>query len=85
MHEEPQLVVRGDRSVEPNELGVAVGHEAGEDRDPELVRLDGPVPPDHELWLLVHGDLRRSPRVAAVIDWVDALVARARPALTGSG
>jgi DNA-binding transcriptional LysR family regulator len=65
-------------------LGVAVLPCFVADRDPELVRLDGPVPPDHELWLLVHGDLRRSPRVAAVIEWVDALVARARPALTGS-
>jgi DNA-binding transcriptional LysR family regulator len=37
----------------------------------------------HELWLLVHGDLRRTPRVRAVIDWLDELVARARPALLG--
>ncbi|BDG05436.1 LysR family transcriptional regulator [Anaeromyxobacter oryzae] len=49
--------------------------------DPELVRLDGPEPVDHELWLLVHGDLRRAPRVRAVIEWVDGVVDRARALL----
>jgi DNA-binding transcriptional LysR family regulator len=49
--------------------------------DPALVRLDAPEPPDHELWLVVHGELRRTPRVGAVIDWVDAVVAKARPVL----
>jgi DNA-binding transcriptional LysR family regulator len=53
------------------------------DADPALRRLDGPEPPPLEIWLLVHGDLRRTPRVRAVIDWVDELVARARPALLG--
>lgn len=46
---------------------------------PDLVRLAGPVPVSHEMWLLVHGDLRRAPRVEAVISWVDDLVQRARP------
>jgi DNA-binding transcriptional LysR family regulator len=46
---------------------------------PDLVRLAGPVPVSHEMWLLVHGDLRRAPRVEAVIAWVDDLVRRARP------
>jgi len=49
--------------------------------EPGLVVLDGPAPPDHELWLLVHGELRRSPPVRAVIEWVDELVAKARTAL----
>jgi DNA-binding transcriptional LysR family regulator len=49
--------------------------------DPGLVRLDGPEPPEHELWLLVHGELRRSPPVRAVIEWVDELVERAKGAL----
>ena len=53
------------------------------DADPALRRLDGPEPAPHEIWLLVHGDLRRTPRVRAVIDWLDELVARARPALLG--
>ncbi len=53
------------------------------DADPALRRLDGPEPAPHEIWLLVHGDLRRAPRVRAVIDWLDELVARARPALLG--
>jgi DNA-binding transcriptional LysR family regulator len=51
------------------------------DRDPSLVRVDGPEPVPHELWLLVHGDLRRTPRVRAVIEWLDELVAAARPSL----
>ncbi len=53
------------------------------DPDPGLSRLEGPEPVDHELWLLVHGDLRRAPRVRAVIEWVDELVEKARPELTG--
>jgi len=48
---------------------------------PDLVRLAGPEPVPHELWLLVHGDLRRAPRVEAVIAWVDELVKRSRPVI----
>jgi DNA-binding transcriptional LysR family regulator len=50
------------------------------DGDPALLRLEGPEPAHHEMWLLVHGELRRTPRVAAVIDWLDEVVAAA-PAL----
>lgn len=53
------------------------------DAEPALRRLDGPKPAPHEIRLLVHGDLRRTPRVRAVIEWVDGLVERARPALLG--
>ncbi|HEU4382108.1 MAG TPA: LysR family transcriptional regulator [Anaeromyxobacteraceae bacterium] len=55
------------------------------DPEPDLVRLDGAEPVNHEMWLLVHGDLRRTPRVRAVIEWLDEVVERARPALTGRG
>jgi len=51
------------------------------ERDPGLVALEGLEPPDHELWLLVHGDLRNSPPVKAVIEWVDELIAEAKGAL----
>jgi len=51
--------------------------------DPALVPLGGADLMFHELWLLVHGDLRRTPRVRAVIEWVDALVEAARPRLCG--
>jgi DNA-binding transcriptional LysR family regulator len=64
-------------------LGVALLPCYIADAEPGLVRLGGPEPVEHELWLLVHGDLRRSPRVKAVIEWIDELVARARPALVG--
>jgi DNA-binding transcriptional LysR family regulator len=53
------------------------------DKDPALVPLDGAEPLFHELWLLVHGDLRRTPRVRAVIEWVDGLVEAAKPQLCG--
>jgi len=66
-------------------LGVAILPRYVADGDRELVQIDGPEPARHELWLLVHGDLRRVPRVKAVIEWVDWLVERARPALTGRG
>ena len=66
-------------------IGVAVLPRFVADCDPALMRLEGPEPTPHELWLLVHGDLRRSPRDRAVIEWVDELVERARPALTGRG
>ncbi|BDG10561.1 LysR family transcriptional regulator [Anaeromyxobacter paludicola] len=62
-------------------VGVAVLPRFVAELEPGLVRLEGPQPPDHELWLLVHGDLRRTPRVRAVIEWVDELVVRARASL----
>ena len=51
------------------------------DRQPSLVALEGAEPMFHELWLLVHSDLRRTPRVKAVIEWVDELIAAAKPEL----
>jgi DNA-binding transcriptional LysR family regulator len=59
-------------------VGVAVLPCFIAEHDPLLERLDGPVPVNHELWLLVHGDLRRTPRVRAVIEWVDGLVEASR-------
>jgi DNA-binding transcriptional LysR family regulator len=65
-------------------VGVAVLPCFVAEGDRELLALDGPEPARHELWMLVHHDLRRTPRVKAVIEWVDELVARARPALCGA-
>jgi DNA-binding transcriptional LysR family regulator len=53
------------------------------DADPALRRLEGPEPDPDGIWLMVHGDLRRTPRIRAVIDWLDELTTRARPALLG--
>jgi DNA-binding transcriptional LysR family regulator len=64
-------------------LGVAVLPRFLAGRDAGLVRLEGPEPVRHELWLLVHGDLRRAPRVKAVIDWIDEVVEREGAALAG--
>jgi DNA-binding transcriptional LysR family regulator len=66
-------------------VGVAVLPCFVAERDPGLVRLEGPEPPPHELWLLVHGELRQAARVRAVIEWVDELVEAARPVLAGGG
>ncbi len=64
-------------------LGVALLPCYLADPDPRLRRLEGPRPEALEIWLLVHGDLRRTPRIRAVIDWLDQLVERVRPALQG--
>lgn len=66
-------------------VGVAVLPCFVADPDPALVRLEGPEPARHEIWLLVHGDLRRTPRVKAVIEWVDEVFARAKDLLAGKG
>jgi DNA-binding transcriptional LysR family regulator len=47
------------------------------DREGGLTRLSGPTPIlDRELWLLVLPELRSLARIRAVIDWIDALIAR---------
>jgi DNA-binding transcriptional LysR family regulator len=66
-------------------VGVAVLPCFVAEGDRDLLRLSGPEPVNHELWLLVHRDLGRTPRVRAAIDWVDELVRVARPALRGEG
>jgi len=66
-------------------IGIALLPRFAADADPLLARIEAPEPAHHELWLLVHGDLRRVPRVKAVIEWVDALVEKARPLLEGEG
>ena len=54
------------------------------DEDPLLERLTPPLPEiAAEYWVIVHRDLRRAACVRAVIDWVQALFARERDALTG--
>jgi DNA-binding transcriptional LysR family regulator len=61
------------------DMGIAVlPHFAGT-TDPQLRRV--PVEteaPDREVWLLVHPDLRRAPRVRATMDYLVALFARDR-------
>jgi DNA-binding transcriptional LysR family regulator len=52
--------------------------------DPELVRLasrEAPAP--RELWLLVHGDLRRSARIRAVLDCLVERALAMRSSLEG--
>lgn len=55
------------------------------DTDPRLRRVEVAKPaPSRDLWLLVHADLRRSPRVRAVLDFVADIVRRDRPLLEPS-
>ena len=47
------------------------------DRDPELVRVRGPVPAmASTLWVLIHPDLRRVVRIRAFVDFVVPRLAR---------
>ncbi|WP_449220740.1 LysR family transcriptional regulator [Tistrella mobilis] len=57
------------------------------DPDPRLVRVveDADDEAGRDIWLLVHADLRRSPRVRAVMDAVIGACARDRALLDGSG
>jgi DNA-binding transcriptional LysR family regulator len=49
------------------------------DRDQDLVRIGQVVPPfAREIWLLVHRDLRKTPAVRAVMDFVVAAVSEDR-------
>lgn len=52
------------------------------DRQPDLVRIEGPGPaPVREIWLGVHEDLRRMPRMRAMIEALDAEFEAQRPRL----
>ncbi len=54
------------------------------DPDPLLVRLSSAhEPAARELWLVVHGDLRRSRRVRAVMDWLVARMEEMKPSFSG--
>ena len=63
-------------------MGVAILPLRGREH-PELVRLEGPEPVNHELWIVFHAELGRTPRVRAVIEWVDEVARRARSRLLG--
>lgn len=56
-------------------LGLGVLPDFMAARDPALLRLSEQPVLRRELWLLVHPDLRRLPRVAAVMDWLAGLPA----------
>jgi len=86
------LGIAGDRPVacELNHIGehlIAVRAGVGVaglprflgDRDHDLVRIDEDVPPfARDIWLLVHRDLRKTPAVRAVMDFVAVVISESR-------
>jgi DNA-binding transcriptional LysR family regulator len=54
------------------------------EQDPGLARITiRETMPPRELWLLVHSDLRRAPRIRATLDFIVNLVEQKRPLLSG--
>lgn len=65
-------------------MGVAVLPHFIGTTDPQLRRVPAEdAAPDREIWLLVHPDLRRAPRIRAVMDHLVALFGRERRLLAG--
>lgn len=60
-------------------FGLGVLHLFAAERDPALVRLLPEVEIQRSYWLAVHADMQRLPRVRAVMDFIDAVVADRRP------
>jgi DNA-binding transcriptional LysR family regulator len=66
-------------------LGLAMLAAFVGDRDPGLARVPiAETMAPRELWLLVHGDLRRSPRIRATLDFIVDLIGRHRARLGGA-
>lgn len=63
--------------------GIAVLPRYLGDAEPELEHLPMPDEPKESLWLTVHRDLRATPRVRAVLDFLVATFQRERSALGG--
>jgi DNA-binding transcriptional LysR family regulator len=64
-------------------LGAAVLPYFATDNDPDLVCLEREGVPGRDIWLVVHEDVRRSPRVRAVMDVLIEIMAQERGLLTG--
>jgi hypothetical protein len=64
-------------------LGVPSPGSAGGDRN--LVCLQRDRVPFREAWLVVHEDVRRAPRVRAVMDILIEILARERELFEGAG
>ena len=66
------------------DLGVAALPMALGDKEPELVRILGPVPELTRAWrILAHPDIRKTPRVSAFFDFIAKETETLRPILTG--
>lgn len=48
------------------------------DQMPDLARLpnDDTAPPEREIWLLTHPDLRHLTRITVVLDWMEKVIER---------
>lgn len=66
------------------DMGIAVLPHFVGTTDPKLRRVaTETTAPDRDIWLLVHPDLRRAPRIRAAMDYLVALFARDRKLLAG--
>ncbi|MBX3533524.1 MAG: LysR family transcriptional regulator [Xanthobacteraceae bacterium] len=67
-----------------SDTGVAALPTALGDAEPDLVRVFGPVPELSRAWrLLTHPDLRKTPRISALFDFVNEEISEWRKILTG--
>ncbi|MGB8819246.1 MAG: LysR family transcriptional regulator [Rhizobiaceae bacterium] len=65
-------------------LGLGALPAALGDKDPELVRILGPIPELTRAWrILAHPDIRKTPRVAAFFEFIASETDALRPILTG--
>ena len=65
-------------------VGIAALPMALGDKEPDLVRVLGPIPELTRPWrILAHPDVRNTPRVAAFFDFIDVETEALRPILTG--
>ena len=65
-------------------IGLAPLPTALGDSEPDLVRVLGPIPELARIWrILAHPDVRRTPRVAALFDFLSEEIETLRPILTG--
>jgi DNA-binding transcriptional LysR family regulator len=83
-------VVMSANSLHSVAAAVLAGHGASAlpclygDAEPRVLRLPSGVIGEHDIWLVVHPELKGSARVRAVIDYLKELVQREAPLLSGA-
>ncbi|PXA86623.1 LysR family transcriptional regulator [Nostoc sp. 3335mG] len=63
-------------------LGLGLLHRVAAERDPRLIRvLEAEIEVTRSYWIVLHADLRRTPRIRAITDFLADLIERLRPGL----